>query len=436
MGCCHYYAETAGNADVFTVEMPRTSFGRGALAELGPRAAARGIARAALFTDPLLARGEHLARARASLAAAGIDVAEFSEVQVEPTDGSCMDAAAFLREAGADGVVSVGGGSTLDTAKAALAYFHHPAEFLTYFAPPVGAGVALPGPVMPHIACPTTGGTGSEMTGLSVIRIGALDTKFVLASRHIMPDEAIIDPACADTLPPTVVAASGFDSLSHALECYTARAYTRWPKLYEPAARPAIQGANPWSDLHAREALRLVGLYLERGVADAADSEARDQLMWAASLAGMAFGNCGTHLPHAMSYGVSHLVRDFRAADYPPGEGPFIPHGISVIVNSPSVFRWTAQAAPGRHLEAAVCLGAEVADAGPEDAGEVVAARIIGLMQGTRMPNGLAGVGFGGDDASALADSCIRQGRAVANAPRDCDRDALEQLYARALSYW
>lgn len=436
MGCCQYFAPTEGGADGFTVEMPRITFGRGTLAETGERARSRGIGRAALFTDPYLAGGPHVAAVKASLAAAGIDVAVFSEVQIEPGDAAVMNATAFLTEGRFDGVVSVGGGSVMDTAKAALVYHLHPADFLAYFAPPAGGGVPVPGPVLPHVACPTTSGTGSETTGLAVIRIDELNTKFVIASRHILPEEAIVDPACTDSLPGMVVASSGFDLMSHAIECYTARAYTRWAKIANPGARPMIQGANPWSDLHAREALRIVGAYLERGMADASDSEARDQLMWGATLAGMAFGNCGTHLPHAFSYAISHLVKKWRARDYPDGEGPFVPHGISVILNSPSVFRFTAQAAPARHLEAADCLGADIRGAAPEDAGEVVAGRIIGLMKNAGIPNGIGELGFSEDDAPALAESAARQRRAIGNAPRDLDTGDIAGIFARAVNYW
>jgi alcohol dehydrogenase class IV len=439
MGCCHHhYDPVDGGAEAFTVEMPRVTFGRGTLAEVGARVRARGWRRVALITDGWLAGAAHYAAARDSLEAAGVQYAEFNEVHVEPTDRSVKDCEAFLNTADFDGIVTVGGGSVMDTAKAAAVHHAWPADATAYFAPPAGDGQAVPGPVLPHIACPTTAGTGSEMTGLAVIRLTHLDTKFVIASRHIMPVEAIIDPAAMDTLAPAVVASSGFDCMSHAIECYTARAYTRWGKVAEPMARPVIQGANPWSDLGALEALRLTGRYLERAVADAADHEARDGMMWAAALAGMAFGNAGTHLPHAMSYGLTNLVRDYKAPDYRESarEGPFLPHGISVVVNAPSVFRWTAEAAPERHLEAAAALGAQAADATPADAGEVTAKRIIALMRGTGIPNGLRGVGFGAGDAGALADSAARQGRAVGNAPRDCARDDLEAIYAAALSYW
>ena len=325
----------------------------------------RGVRRVALMTDPGLAGSEHLDRVRTSLRTAGVDFAEYDEVLIEPSDRSVLAAADFLGQSGADAVLAVGGGSVLDTAKGAMVYAAYPADFLTYFGKPIGGAQAVPGPLLPLIACPTTGGTGSEATGLSVIRIESLDTKFVIASRHILPVEAIVDPAVTDTLAPTIVASSGFDLLSHAIECYTARAYCAWEPIQQPAARPMVQGANPWSDLHAREALRIVGEDLERGVADAADTQARDRLMWAATLAGLAFGNCGTHLPHALSYGVSNLANDYRAPDYPAEGKPFVPHGISVIVTSPSAFRHTASGAPQRHLEAADYLGADTRDASP-----------------------------------------------------------------------
>lgn len=437
MGCCQYFdASAEGGADSFTVEMPRVTFGRGTRHEAGPRARDRGIRRAALFTDPMLADSAFVADVRASLRTAGVDVAVFAEVRIEPSDRSVAEAIAFLDDGDFDGVVSVGGGSVMDTAKAAMVYAHHPAAFTTYFAAPAGDGVAIPGPVLPHIACPTTSGTGSEMTGLAVIRLVDLGTKFVLASRFILPDEAIIDPAAIETLPSEVVAASGFDLLSHALETYTARAYTRWPKTAAPSARPMVQGANPWSDLSAREALRLAGRYLERGVRDAGDHEARDNLSWAASLAGMAFGNCGTHLPHAFSYAVTHLVRDFRMPHYPSAESPFVPHGVSVIVNAPSVYRFTAAAAPERHLEAAGFLGADLRDATPDDAGEIVAGHIVGMMRATHIPNGLGGVGFTADDADALAASALRQRRAIGNAPCAVSADDATQIFANAMRYW
>ena len=435
MGCCQYFTPGENGSNTFTVEMPRLTFGRGCLSELGERIKARGVRRAAVITDRFLSGSQLMERALASLDEAGVDHAVFDQIRIEPSDVSVMEACRFLTDGDFDGLVSLGGGSVMDTAKAAAVYARYPARFPAYFAPPIGEGVPVPGPVLPHIACPTTTGTGSEMTGLSVIRLMEHDTKYVLASRFILPDEALVDPACAETLPARVVASTGFDLLSHAIECYTARAYSHWDKIQAPNARPMIQGANPWSDLHAREALRIADEYLVRGVTDARDHEARDKLMWAATLAGMAFGNCGTHLPHAFSYGVTNLMHDVVTEDYPV-PSPFVPHGISVILTSPSVFRFTAEGAPQRHLEAAVCLGADADDATAADAGEVVANRIVELMRATEMPNGLQGIGFSADNAVALADAVMHQRRAIGNAPRQTTHADAAEIFKNAMTYW
>ena len=198
-----------------------------------------------------------------------------------------------------------------------MLYALFPSEFTDYFGAPVGAGKPIPGPLMPHFACPTTSGTGSECTSVSVIRLIEPNTKFVIGSPYLVPTEAIIDPECTDTLSANVIASTGLDLLCHALECYTAKAYTQWDHITDPNKRPLLQGANPWSDMAARRALEIVGKYLVRGVNDNNDADARDSLMWGASLAGMAFGNSGTHLPHAMSYGITHLMEDITTEGYP-----------------------------------------------------------------------------------------------------------------------
>ena len=185
----------------------------------------------------------------------------------------------------------------------------------------------------------------------------------------------------------------------------------------------------------AARALQIADRYLVRGVNDASDSEARDQLMWGATLAGMAFGNSGTHLPHAMSYGITHLMNDITTDGYPV-DSPFVPHGYSVAVSAPSIFRFLADAAPERHLEAGAHLGADGIGATPDDAGEVIAKRIISLMKDSGAPNGLSGVGFNADHVNALADSSVRQGRAIANAPREANLDDIRNIYSGAISYW
>ncbi len=432
---CQYFAPCDHGADSFTVMMPKLTFGRGCLSEVGQRAADRGFTRVALFTDSNLRDGPYVATAIEALKKCGIAVEIFSDIRIEPDDSTVIEATHFLQQQPFDGVVSVGGGSSIDTAKAAMVYAKYPSEFTDYFAPPVGAGIPIPGPILPHIACPTTSGTGSECTSVTVIRINALNTKFVIGSPYLLPVEAIVDPACTDSLGANIIASTGFDLLCHAVECYTAKAYTRWDKIGEPKKRTLLQGANPWSDMAGRRALEIAGEYLVRGVNDNQDVEARDHLMFGATLAGMAFGNTGTHLAHAMSYGVTHLMHDIDTRDYPVA-APFIPHGISVVVSAPAVFNYLSEGAPERHLDVAKFLNADLKDAIPENAGEILSKRIIQLMRQTQVPNGLSGVGFNQKDVHALAASSIRQSRGIANAPRETNLVDIENIYNDSITYW
>ena len=436
MSCCHADFALLENSDRgFTLGMPTFTFGSGVLAEAGDNARELGLRRVALFTDKRLAQGEHVAKAKSSLASAGVDVVVYDEVVVEPTDTSLQEAARFARDAGVDGFVSVGGGSVMDTCKAANLYATHPADFMTYVNAPIGAGQRVPGPVKPHIACPTTSGTGSEVTGIAIFTLGALNAKTGIISRRLIPTIALIDPDVTRSLPANIVASTGFDCMSHALESITARLYPRRLNPARGIARPVSQGANPFSDALAGQALDSVGKYLVRATRDPSDTEARTEMMYAAMLAGVAFNAAGCHLPHGLSYAVSGLARDWHVDGYPPGKS-LVPHGMAVVLNNPSVWRHTARAHPERHLRCARHLGADTRDAHFDDAGEVLAARIIELMRATGMPNGLTALGFGEKDVDDLATGAEPQYRVIKNAPVDIGRDELKGLFRSALAYW
>jgi hydroxyacid-oxoacid transhydrogenase len=435
MACCEVPIAAEDCDGAFTVDSSRVTFGRGCLAEVGDRAGALGLRRVALFSDAGVAELPIFATTRDSLVAAGIDVVTYTDVHVEPTDASFQDGARFAQEVDPDGYVSLGGGSVIDTCKAANLYTTYPADFLTYVNAPIGDGKPVPGPLKPHIACPTTAGTGSEVTGITIFDLLSLKAKTGIASHALRPTEALVDPDCTASLPPEVVAAAGLDVLSHALESYTARPYVRRRAPERPSLRPMSQGANPWSDLGCREALRLLGQYLERAVHDASDSAAREQMMWAATLAGIAFGNAGVHAPHGMAYAVAGLVRDFRPSGYPAHEA-LVPHGMAVILNAPSSFRYTAEASPELHLEGARLLGADTQGAGANDAGEVLANELIRIMRAVGIPNGLGGVGYSDDDVVALTEGAHPQQRLLQNAPREMSKPVLADLFRRAMRYW
>jgi hydroxyacid-oxoacid transhydrogenase len=434
VSCPHLYALEAGLEHAFTVDAARVTFGRGALREVGDRARALGATRVGLVTDPRVRALPWFDEVDAALTAAGVDVAVFDEVAIEPTDASLDLAVRFARDARADAYVSLGGGSVIDTCKIANLLARHPAPLSDYVNAPLGRGAAVPGPLAPHVACPTTSGTGSEVTGIAIFDVVAAHAKTGVASPRLRPTEAVVDPRCTATLPAAVVAASGLDVLCHALESYTARPFTRRAIPAPPTTRPMSQGANPWSDLGCREALRLLGAYLVRAVRDAGDTEAREHLMWAATLAGIAFGNAGVHAPHAMAYAVAGRVRDYRAPGYP--DAPLVPHGFAVAIHAPAVLRRFAATSPGRHLEAAALLGADVAGASDADAGERVAAAVAALMRAIDSPNGLTGVGYTDADIPALVAGAAPQRRLLDNAPAPVGPPALDALFRDALTCW
>ncbi|MEL6179380.1 MAG: hydroxyacid-oxoacid transhydrogenase [Myxococcota bacterium] len=436
MGCCQYHALLAEGCDhAFTVDPPSLTFGPGCLDEAGDHAVALGMSRVALVTDGVLVQTGHVALVEQSLKRVGLDVVVYDGCHAEPTDVSFMEAARFAREGRFDGYISVGGGSVIDTCKAANLYATYPNDLLAYVNAPIGQARPVPGPLAPHIACPTTAGTGSEGTGIAIFDLLSLKVKTGIASRYLRPNHALVDPNTTATLPRMVIACGAFDILCHALESFTARPYTRRPAPSRPTLRPMSQGANPWSDMGCREALRLLGRFMGRAVNDPDDHEARTELMWAATLAGIAFGNSGVHAPHGMAYAVAGLVRDYQPDDYSSHE-PMVPHGMSVVLTAPAVFRLTAPTHPERHLEAATLLGAEVCGAASDDAGEVLAAKLIELMRLCSIPNGLEGVGYHQEDLDALVKGAHAQQRLLVNAPCDMSPDVLSSLFTASMRCW
>ena len=419
----------------FEIAASSIRYGPGATREIGMDLAERKLGRVMLLTDRNLAGLPPPATVRQSLEDHGISYALYDRVRVEPTDDSFKDAIAFARSERFDGFVAVGGGSTIDTAKAANLYSTHPADFLDYVNAPIGRGLPVPGPLKPLFAVPTTAGTGSETTGTAIFDLVSMRAKTGISHRRLKPTLGIVDPENTRTLPPQVAAASGLDVLSHALEAFTAIPYRERPYPSRPAVRPAYQGSNPMSDVWALEALRMVAAWLPRAVEDPEDDEARGMMLLAASYAGVGFGNAGVHLPHGMSYPVAGMVRDFRPEGYAV-DHPLVPHGISVILNAPAVFRFTAPACADRHLRVAGLLGADVTSADPADAGRILSDRIVEFMRRLKVPNGLAGVGYSRDDIPALVKGTVPQQRVTKLSPRPAGEEELAAMFQDALRAW
>ena len=414
---------------VFTWSAPPVVFGPGALDETGAHVAVLGVRRVAVVTDPGLVRAGLAARVEASLRGAGLDVATFDGVHVEPTDESMRQAAVWARQEGVDGFVALGGGSAIDTAKAMNLLSTNDGTLEDYLNKPIGRGMAPAKPLRPLVALPTTAGTGAEATATCVVNVLGLHVKTAIAHRALLPRLAIVDPATTLTLPPAVTAASGMDVLCHALESWTARPFDSRPPAEQPAARPAYNGANPISDIWCARALSLLGRWFRRVMEAPSDLEARTGMMQAAMYAGIGFGNAGVHIPHACGYPVAGMVRDYRPADYGPGE-PLVPHGQSVVGTAPATFRFTWEAGPARHEEAARLLG------GVGAGRDALAATVVDLSRDVGIPNGLAAFGYGESDVDGLVAGAMKQQRILAIAPRPVEDDDLAAIFRESMQNW
>jgi hydroxyacid-oxoacid transhydrogenase len=418
---------------VFTYGSPQLKFGDGASAEIGYDLVQLGVRRALLLTDPALAATGIPARIAAEMAAFGVTAVVFDQVHVEPTDDSFGLAVDWARANGPwDGLVAVGGGSSIDTAKAVNLMLTNPGELMEYVNAPVGGGRAPSEPLLPLVAVPTTTGTGAESTTVCVLDVLSLQVKTGISHPRLRPTLAVVDPQLTMSQPAGVTAASGLDILCHALESYTARPYTSFDRK-RPEQRVPYCGANPIGDMWAEQALTLMASSFRRAVRDGSDRAARSQMAMAATFAGLGFGNAGVHIPHANAYPIAGRVRDFHPAGY-PGKEPLIPHGMSVSLTAPAAFRFTFAADPERHVRAAQLL-APTADR-PADDVDFLPAVLRAIMRDVGIPNGLAAVGYGESDIDDLVEGTLKQQRLLAIAPRPATDEDLAQIFVDSMELW
>jgi hydroxyacid-oxoacid transhydrogenase len=420
---------------VFTLEATPLKYGRGSAADAGWELERLGVKRAMLVSDPGVVAAGITDRVREAIEAAGIETAVWDSARVEPTAESFGEAAAFAADGRFDGFVGIGGGSSIDTAKVADLITTHPAPVMDYVNPPVGEGRKPPSPLRPHLAIPTTSGTGAEATTVAVLDIPDMKVKTGISHRYLRPAQGIVDPELVRTLPAEVTSSTGLDVICHAAESFLSRPYDERERPASPDERPPYQGANPVADVWSAKALEYGGRYLRRAVADADDLEARGAMMLAATMAGVGFGSAGVHIPHACAYPIAGLKHDYQPAGY-PDDHPFVPHGHSVIVTAPAAFRFTYEAAPERHHHVAGLLAGErVGDAGragPDLLPDVLRA----LMRDVDAPRGIAELGYDENDVPALVEGALKQQRLLVVSPRDVSGDDLGHILNASMTNW
>ncbi|MGD9078753.1 MAG: hydroxyacid-oxoacid transhydrogenase [Desulfobacterales bacterium] len=419
----------------FSMDTSNIKYGPGVTREVGWDMEEQGAKRVMVVTDPNLADKEPVAVTLEALKKHGIDAVLYDQTSVEPTDISFKEAIQFAEDGNFDGYVAVGGGSSMDTAKAANLYATYPADFMTYVSLPIGKGEPVPGALKPMVAVPTTAGTGSETTGVAIFDFLEMNTKTGITHRALRPIKGIVDPNNTRTLPKMVAACTGLDQLTHALEAMTALPYNQRPAPDHPKMRPAYQGSNPISNIWASRAIEMISQYLIKVIEDPSDNKARGEVLLAATYAGIGFGNGGVHLAHGMSYPVAGMVFDYVPEGYPPGH-PLVPHGMAVVLNAPAVFRFTASANPEQHLNAARLMGKDITGASSEDAGEILGEAVIEIMRKVGMPNGLSAVGYGPDDVDKLVEGTLPQQRLTQLSPRPVSSEDLKQLFLDSLTLW
>ncbi|MBM4002320.1 MAG: iron-containing alcohol dehydrogenase [Planctomycetes bacterium] len=419
----------------FEIATSRLRFGPGTTGEVGAELKLLGVQRALVFVDQSLRATPQFDRLRQSLVDERVAFDVFDAIRIEPSYESFAAAIEVAGRGAYQGFVAIGGGSTIDTAKAANLFATYPAPFLKYVNAPVGEGQPVPGPLKPLIAIPTTSGTGSETTGVAICDLTERQLKTGIAHRFLKPTLGILDPDNILTLPATVAASTGLDVLCHAVESYTALPYNRRPAVARPDQRPNYQGTNPISDVWVEKSIQMVTEFLPRLVADRGDQAARENMLLAAAYAGIGFGNAGVHLCHAMSYPIASLVRDYLPRDYQV-DHPMVPHGVSVILTAPAVFEFLAPRDTARHAQVLRWIGYRGPDVHDRDLGQALRDELIALIKRYDLPNGLAALGYSQSDLSRLAEGALLQQRLLKLAPCAVGEQELCRLLERSLQLW
>jgi alcohol dehydrogenase class IV len=423
----------ANPESVFTYGAPQLKYGNGASDEIGYDLSRTGARRVLVVTDPGVAATGIPQRVADQMKQFGIEAQVFDGTHVEPTDESMRLAIDHARSTGPwDAYVAVGGGSSIDTAKAINLLTTNPGELMDYVNVPVGGGKDPTEPLRPLVAVPTTTGTGAESTTVCILDVLSLKVKTGISHARLRPTLAVVDPDLTVTQPSGVTAAAGMDILCHALESYTARPYTTFERK-RPEQRVPYCGSNPVADMWSEKAMSLLASSFRRAVRDGTDTEARGSMALAATFAGLGFGNAGVHIPHANAYPIAGRVKGFHPKDYPADE-PMVPHGMSVSLTAPEAFRFTFDAAPDRHLRAARLLAPGVDESG--DPAELLPRVLVDLLRDIDIPNGVAAVGYDESDVDDLVEGTMKQQRLLATAPKEVTADDVAGIFRRSMNLW
>ena len=418
------------NETIFGLESTQLKFGRNCLNELGWELSKYNFKKILLVVDPVLKDFGVTQKILDQIKYSGEEFITFDHITVEPTLKSFELASLFALENSFDLIIAAGGGSTIDTAKVINLIKVCGGTIMDYVNAPIGKGMKPTSQLLPLIAIPTTSGSGSEATTVAVLDIPELNLKTGISHRFLRPTLALVDPELSKTTPSGVTASAGLDVICHAIESFISKPYTKREKPNSPDERPPYQGSNPVSDIWSMKAIEFGGEYLSRAVATREDVEARGYMMLSATLAGIGFGSAGVHIPHACAYPIAGLKHSYQANGY---KNIFIPHGISVIVTAPAVFRFTYDSDPSKHLKAAELLkGTPLDNPGPES----LSYELIKIMKEVGIPSGIKELGYTKEDIPEIITRAMKQQRLLSIAPKYVNENDLHNILTQSMENW
>ena len=422
--------EMVHHETIFGLESTQLKFGRNSLNELGWELSKYNSKKILLVVDPVLHDFDVTQKILDQIKSLGVAVITFDNISVEPTLQSFEVASQFALENSFDLIVAAGGGSTIDTAKVINLIKVCGGVVMDYVNVPIGKGKKPTSQLLPLIAIPTTSGSGSEATTVAVLDIPELKLKTGISHRFLRPTLALVDPELSKTTPSGVTASSGLDVICHAIESFISKPYNKRDKPNSPDDRPPYQGSNPVSDIWSMKALDYGGKFLSRAVENGEDIEAKGNMMLSATLAGIGFGTAGVHIPHACAYPIAGLKYSYQASGY---KNCFIPHGISVIVTAPAVFRFTYDVDPEKHIKAAELLKGSVID---NPSPESLPYELMKLMKEVGVPTGIKELGYAEQDISEIIKGAMKQERLLSIAPKNISENDLNQILIQSMENW
>jgi alcohol dehydrogenase class IV len=355
-----------------------------------------------------------------------VEVRIWDKAEPEATMSSIEKAIDFIKGNEFDCFLGIGGGSTIAISKIVDLYSSFPKDFHDFLPPPLGKGRQIPDKIKPLILLPTTAGTGSEaseVAGFKFLDESGNINMSVISTEYFLPHLAVLDPLNTVTMPPQLTATTGLDALLIAIGSYTAKPYHTKVKTPTSTEKPTYEGSNPFSDILAEKSIELAGRYLRRSYANGYDLEAREGMLFAAHLAGLAAGKAGVHIAHAIAFSIGEKIHIDGVA------------GFTVAVTSPASLDFIASIVPRKMNRIGQMLRGE-AEIHRSKIELSASEALKRLLKDLKCPNGISGLGFTEKDIPELSDRAFREQRLLAQSPRLVMKEDIEEILRASLRNW